>query len=285
MNHKIFVFAVLFLTGILPSRLLAQLENADGVEISSDDRGWVFGLNMGVYLPSKATAGYYDGSSKNENNAAYVMSNYYWYQEIYNALGAHDSISISGLPQNMHYKGALQPALYGEFAFNSRVSLTIQFSYMKLKANDVIIFEVDPKPYATEPDLRLYPIRGVEERIYADIGLKKTYPRTSQLAWFLNGGLNINSTQVKKCSFYIEDKEYSMINNYNNGYIPNGNNQTFNVYQGGIGIGMFAGGGVSFRFPNGIMLEPGINGHWLMVNLEGYKNMTPGIGSYVRFLF
>jgi len=282
---KTILFFILTIVYIVP--LYAQNpENESETVFSADGKGWVFGLNVGVYYASKNTAPYYNGNTKNENNINYVMSNYYWYQEIFYALRAHDSILVSGLPENMHYKLALQPGLYAQYCFNPTWSLVFEFTYMKLKAEDAIVFEVDPKPYATEPDLRLYPIRGAEERIYADIGLKRSFPKDDNLSYFIISGINVNSTQVKKSSIYIEEKEYSIINTYgNNAYVPNGNNQSFSVYQGGIGVGMHIGGGASLTFGNGMVLEPGIKAHWLMVNLNQYKNMNPGIGAYVRFLF
>jgi hypothetical protein len=278
--------ALIILVGIASVQVYAQSidDNAE-VSYESNGRGWAFGLNVGVYYPSKFTANFYNGSSANVNNVDYVMSNYYWYQEIFYALGAHDSIVVSGLPTNMHYKLAIQPGLYAQYCFSPTMSLIIEFNYMRLKADDVITFEVDPKPYATEPDLRLYPMRGVEERVYGDIGVKRTYPRQDNLSLFWMAGLNINSTTVKQCSFYVEDKEYSMVNQYgSSGYIPNSNMDTYSVYQGGIGVGMFAGGGLSLAFGNGIVLEPGITAHWLMVKLERYQNMNPGIGVYLRFI-
>jgi hypothetical protein len=132
----------------------------------------------------------------------------------------------------------------------------------------------------------LYPIHGAEERIYADIGIKRSYPKTYRHSYFWMGGLNVNSTQVKKSSFYVEEVEYSMINVYQDGgYVPNNNTQSYSVYQGGIGVGGFAGAGASLSFGNSVVIEPGITAHWLMVKLEDYQNMNPGIGAYVRFLF
>jgi hypothetical protein len=256
------------------------------VEYLNDGKGWVFGLNVGVYYPSKFTAAFYNGSPANVNNVDYVMSNYYWYNEIFFALGANDSVSVAGLPQNMHYQLAIRPGLYFQYCFNDRMSLLIEFNYMRLKANDVITFEVDPKEYLTEKDLRLYPIRGVEERVYADIGIKRTFPQTDKLSYFATGGLSVNSTKVIENSFYVEEKEYSMINTYgNSNYIPNSNMQTYEVYQGGIGFGLHAGAGAALTFGGGIVMETGLNAHWLMVKLERYESMNPGIGAYVRFLF
>ena len=84
----------------------------------------------------------------------------------------------------------------------------------------------------------------------------------------------------------MEEVEYSMINVYPaGGYVPNGNTQSYSVYQGGIGFGGFGGGGASITFGNGIVIETGIMVHWLMVKLKDYQNMNPGIGTNIRFLF
>ncbi len=262
-------------------------ENNVEVDYSSNGRGWTFGLNIGVYYASKNTAAFYNGSSDNVNSAEFIMSNEGRYEEIYKAFNAHDTVFVAGLPENMHYKIAIQPGLYAQFSFNPNLALIIQFNYMKLKANDVITFEVDPiASVSTPPDYRLCPMRGSEERVYADIGIKRTYPQTDKFSYFVTGGLNVNSTKVKQCSFYVAEVEYDMVNQYgNNIYVPNGNTQTFPVYQGGIGVGMFAGGGAALTFGNGMVVEPGITAHWLMVKLDNYKNMNPGVGAYLRFMF
>lgn len=288
MNQRLKSLILLLLAVIAGITSFAQSDDPNiEVDYTKDGRGWVFGLNVGVYYPSKATAAYYNGKSGNKNNVDYVMSNYYWYQDIFYALGAHDSISVAGLPENMHYKLALQPGIYAQYCFNPTLALMVEFNYMKLKADDVITFEVDPPlDYLGNPDLRLYPMRGVEERIYADIGLKRTYPKTDKLSYYVMGGLNINSTQVKESYFYVEDVKYKMIDEYvNGGYVPNGNSQTDKVYQGGIGVGMFAGAGTALTFANSIVIETGIKAHWLMVKLEDYQNMNPGIGVYIRFMY
>jgi hypothetical protein len=289
MNKLLKIFVLIIPAIFCGAAAYSQSDSGQDVELdySSDGRGWTFGLNVGVYYPSKHTAAFYNGSSENVNNAEFVMSNKYQYQDIFNALVATDTVFVAGLPNNMRYSLAMQPGLYVQFSFNPTLALIIEFNYMRLKANDVITFEVDPiASVSTEPDYRLYPMRGVEERVYGDIGLKRTYPQNEKYSYFVTGGLNVNSTKVKQCSFYVEEIEYNMVNVYgDNNYIPNSNMQTYTVYQGGIGIGMFAGGGASLTFGNGIVIEPGITAHWLMVKLENYKNFNPGVGACVRFMF
>jgi hypothetical protein len=284
MNCITIALIVLLLSGFCGSPLMAQTE-PEVTDSKDDSRGWSFGLNIGMYYPSKTTAAFYNGKSNNVNNAAYVMSNEYWYDEIYNALGAHDTVFVEGLPDNMRYNVAITPGLFAQYSFNSKLALMIEFNYMSLKSKDVITFEVDPiSSVSTNPDLRLYPINGSEKRVYANIGLKRSIQKSDKLSYFITGGLTVNSTTVKKSSFYVVETEYSMVNNYDGGYVPGANNQTFSVYQGGIGFGMFAGGGASFVFGNGMVVEPGLTANWLVVKLEGYQNMTPGIGIYLRFM-
>ncbi|HPT13598.1 MAG TPA: hypothetical protein PK796_02335 [Bacteroidales bacterium] len=250
--------------------------------------GWTFGLNFGLYYPSGYSANYYNGSDINENKASWVLGNYYWYQEIFKALDISDTVFVAdnGLPMNMHYKVALNPGIFGEYRFNKSYALSFEFNYLKLKANDAIGLEVDPKEYATEPDIRLYPVKGIEERVYFNLTLKRYFDSPKpNLNYFLMGGINVNNTKVLKNALYIEEKEYSMINIYGRqNYVPNTSMQTFSVYEGGIGFGLVAGGGASLTFDNGIILEPGITANWTRVNLEGYKRFTPGIGIYMRFI-
>ncbi len=280
----------LFITNALLISLFFSF-NASSQQVFETPRGWQFGLNFGYYNPSKYTANYFNGSDKNVNNAKFVMSNFYWYQEIFQKLIANDTILVSGLPSNMRYKISLMPGLYGQLTLNNQYAVCFEFNYMRLKTQDAITFEVDPKPYGTLPDLRMFTIRGVEERVYIDLGIKRSFRVSGRTELFAIGGLNLNNTKVLKSSFFVkgpndlQEKEYSMINNYINGqYVPNSNSQTVNIYQGGIGFGMYVNGGATFHFGD-ILLEPGINAHWLNINLEGYRKFKPGAGVYIRFLF
>jgi hypothetical protein len=288
MDYRLKRLILCLLSAIAGFTSFAQTDKANlAIDTKADGKGWVFGLNVGVYYPSKATAAYYNGKSGNVNNVNYVMSNYYFYHDIFDAVGAHDTVMVAGLPGNMHYKPAMQPGIYAQYSFNSVIALMIEFNYMKLKADDAITFDIDPpQDYLGEHKLVLYPMRGAEERIYADIGIKRTYPKTDKLSYYIMGGVNVNSTQVKKCSFYVKDVEYNMVNVYlSGGYVPGGNTQSYSVYQGGIGVGGFAGAGTALTFGNSIVVETGLTAHWLMVKLENYQTMNPGIGAYIRFMF
>ncbi len=279
MKIKILLVLIVFNFVYFPCKLFAQEENV---------RGWSFGLNFGAYYPSKYTANYYNGDSLNENNAKYVFSNYFRYYEIFKSLGANDTVIVQPFSENMHYKVALRPGLFIQYTLNPNYSVVLQFNYMSLKIEDVLVVMVDPKEYLTEQDLRLFPLRGRERRVYADIGLRRNFFKTDDLSYYFIAGINMSSTMVQKSSFYVKDDlgndiEYDM--RYTGYYDPSGGTQTFNPkYQGGVGFGIHGEGGASFRFGNSIVVEPNITIHYLKVNLDRYKSMRPGIGAGLRFL-
>ncbi|MBK7172893.1 MAG: hypothetical protein IPH84_06595 [Bacteroidales bacterium] len=253
-------------------------------ESSRDEGGFEFGINFGVYVPSKHSANYYNGTIGNLNNTQWVMSNRVFYDSIFNRLDAIDTIFIDtdGWPTNMRYKIAMMPGIYGQYSFNSTYALYFNFNYMKLTTQDALIFTI-PKPFTSFPDHTLCPIRGVEERVYFDIGLKRNFPVSDRFGYFVIGGLNVNNTTVIKSSFFVEEKEYSIINNYLNGVYIGPNSQTFNMKQGGIGWGLYFSAGASFMFGD-VGFEPGFNAHFISTQLDGYNKYRPGAGFYLRFM-
>lgn len=271
--------AFLLLAAILTSFIFPFIARAQ----SNDSKGFEFGLNFGVYMPSKYTANYYNGTSGNLNNTNWVMNNQVFYDTIYYRLGAIDTVYIDegGWPTNMHYKISIMPGIYGQYTFNDEYALFFEFNYVKLVTQDALTF-TKPKPFTTFPDLTLCPIRGEEKRVYIDLGLRRNFPISDQMSWFVIGGLNLNNTTVVKSSFYIDEREFTIINNYINGIYTGPNSQTLNIKQGGIGWGMFLSGGLNLRFGN-ISFEPGFNAHFVNVDLDGYKKYKPGAGFYIRF--
>jgi hypothetical protein len=249
----------------------------------SSSRGFEFGLNFGVYKPSKYTANYYNGSEKNQNNTNWVLTNDVFYDTIFNRLQVIDTIFIKsdGFPTNMHYKLSIMPGIYGQYTFNDIYALYFDFNYVKLTTQDALVFTI-PLPFAAFPKQVLCPIKGQEERIYFDIGIRRNFPVSDQVGYFLIGGLSMNNTTVIKSAFYVDEKEFSIINNYINGIYVGPNAQTYNVKQGGIGWGLYFSGGATFHFGN-MILEPGINAHFVNVDLNGYKKYRPGGGIYIRF--
>lgn len=246
---------------------------------------WEFGLNFGVYFPSKYPANYYNGSPRNLNTINYVMSNTYWYRDIMNDLHASYKVAVYELPTNMHYKTALMGGLFIRFNVDKKNGIFVEANYTQLKAEDQFTVEVDTITYLALPDLRLFPIIGKEERIQIDLAYQRTFWLKSKINFFVQAGMMFNYTHVLKSAIIIPEKEYSMINIYGNqNYVPNTSLQEFEVIQGGFGYGLYLGAGAGFPITDMFNIEPGFYMHYNNVDLEGYRQFSPSFGVYIRFL-
>lgn len=286
MNKKI-IFGVLFFL-FYPLILLAQSNLYSDTEECAKRSGIEYGGIAGFYIPGNGSAGFYSGKPENENNANYILRNKFWYDEIYKLVGAYDTVFIREYPDRMRYNPAFSFGLFVKYSINCRTGFYLQFHYAKLTAKDIISFEVDPPvDYLAEPDIRLYPVIGIEERNMVDLGFNYAFGNNPVARFMLGGGINMNNTLVKESVLRIEDKPFNMINIYSNGqtYIPGAALQSYQIRQGGIGFGIFGTLGGRFEFSPAIAIEPGIAVYYKKINLEAYNGFYPQFNLFLKLCF
>jgi hypothetical protein len=264
--------------------------NGKTIEESEEDKEnkvvpWNFGINIGGYYANKYYAAFYNGSFNNINRVYYVMSNYYWYQDIKNDLGASDTVLVLEYPANMHYNLSMMGGVFIRYNFNMNWGICMDVNYTKLIAEDAVTFQVDPSSQYFE-DIRLIPIRGVEQRVHLDLMAQRNFRLKSKIYFFLQGGLNLNFTKVLQSSIFVAEKEYNMINIYGSqAYVPGLSLQEYAIDQGGVGYGLMAAGGAGVPLTDLFGLEPGFFVNFNNVNLEGYSQFNTSFGFYLRILF
>jgi hypothetical protein len=289
---------------------------------SSDDdgetfdlTGWRFGINMGMYFANKETAGFYSGIPTNENSIAYVLNNKYWGEEIKQQLNSHQILKnvaqypewqgsysewqrqygISGsdtsqwwiyYPEGLKYDAAISPGFYAKYNFNNSTGVFLQSNYVKLKTSGIFQMAIDSINYLSEPALRAGYLRGIEERVNIDLGISKFYQVSEITHVFVEMGMHINSTRVLENRIRIGNKEYTIVDRYLGGnYVPNGNTQEYQIYQGGIGFGIFLAGGLKFIVTEDISIDPGVQFYWKKLNLNGYNDFSMDTYAYLRLIF
>jgi hypothetical protein len=247
---------------------------------------WNFGINIGGYWANPYPAKFYDGEDYNPNKVSYVMSNYYWYQDIKNALGASDTVIVTEYPEDINYKLAMMFGLFLRYNFNLNWGVALDVNYTQLKAEDVVTFQVDPMTFLTFPDYRYIPIRGIEQRAHLDLMFQRNFRLKNRMYVFLQGGLNLNYTHVQQSSIYVENREYSMINVYGSQiYVPGLPMQEYTVTQGGVGYGGMVAAGIGIPLVDMFGIEPGFMFNYNNVAIEGYNEFRPSFGFYLRLLF
>ncbi len=276
---------------IISAVLLITFSSASAQELYTKDdcikrSGFEYGGIGGIYIANNGSADFYSGKPENENNVDYIFSNSHWYEEIRHLLNFYDTVFVREYPEKMGYSPSFSFGLFVKYDFNCRTGIYAQFYYAKLRANDVVTIEVDPKEYLTEPDIRLCPVRGVEERNLLDLGISHAIGLNKTARLVLGAGINMNNTLVKESAIYLGDKKYNMIRIYGNRpYIPNSNQQQYEIRQGGIGFGIFGSVGARIEFSPVIAIEPGFSTHYMMINLEENAGFSPQINFYVKIIF
>lgn len=255
-------------------------------EDTVDITGWRYGLNIGFYFGNKNSANFYSGRPGNENTINYIINNKYRYDELRQLINFSDTFFILEYPSQMSYDPAVMVGFIAKYNFTNKMGFFFQFNYVKLKATDFFTAEVDPMQFLTERDIRVYGIVGVEERVNIEMGLSRYLPIGPKMNVFLEGGLNINDSEVKSHEIQIEGQTYDIVNIYGSqNYVPNTSLQSYDVRQGGIGFGAFFTGGVQFSFNENISMDPGISLWWKKINLAGYDSYNAHWAFTVRFLF
>lgn len=258
----------------------------DDDEETSQNNSWSFSINTGVAFANKYHANFYNGAEGNQNQISYVLDNHYWKQEIQRVF--NDTVSLYGMPTDMHY----QPAFCVGFAlkkkFTDHVGMFAQFNFSRFKAVDAFTLKIGATPIGstTNINLRNYPIWGKEDRINIDLGVSGEVKLANKIYGILEGGFNINNTRVKENKISIEYLEYSLINIYaNQGYVPNVPLQEYNIKEGGLGIGAFLSPGVEFRFNENVAVDILGSVYWSRINLMHYNVFRPSYNVMLRFVF
>lgn len=249
--------------------------------------GFEYGGLAGIYLPYNSNADFYSGKPGNENDVPYLFNNSYWYEEMRHLLDFNDTAFVLEYPERMGYSPSFSFGLFVKYDLDCHSGIYLQFYYVKLKANDIVTVEVDPpQDYLAEPDIRLCPIKGVEERNIVDLGYTYSFGMSKNARLTLGGGVSMNNSLVKENVIYIGEKKYNLVHVYGNRpYIPNSGQQTYEIRQGGIGFGAFGNIGVRMEFSPSIAIEPGCSLHYMMVNLKEKSDYTPEINCYVKLIF
>ncbi len=279
---SLLAFLLLFLL-LQPEPARAQKDGiADTFSVLS------YGLNVGFYFPDNHPANFYNGSPANDNKLDLVLRNYYYREEINQALGYQlDSLNPYDLPSKMKYEPAVSIGFYARYPLHKLLGVFAQFNFVKLTAKDIFLLNLDlPQGYSLDPTYRQFPIWGIEKRVNIDLGISRYFPTKTRNIFFFEGGLNINNTRVVENKIQIKDKTYSLVNLYGSqSYIPNSQLQEYQVIQGGIGFGMFATGGIRLVFSDHLSMDPALTFYWKGINLGQYDGFRPQYNFFVRFTF
>lgn len=232
---------------------------------------WEYGLNIGGYIPDNYGANFYNGTGDNDINR--ILNNQYRRQDIKRELGDRE-FSLGELPQNMQYSMALSPGFHIAYHSDSSTSFFINMQYVKLKTSGLFSLEITYQD-ETFDDFEFFNIYGSEERVNIDFGLRKAFSYDDKMAFYVMGGVNVNNTTVEENKINIGSLTYSIKTNYSStDYVPGTPVNEYNIKQGGIGFGGFAGAGGQFYFENNLYIALDLTGYYTQTILPGREHFA-----------
>jgi hypothetical protein len=208
------------------------LTNDDEEEEEQEDerKGFSFGLNLGGYFSSSATANIYNGAGgMGSVNAA---SNVNWYSIEdrigVNSLFINDVQAINtfynssgyaflqdSYPYNMKYMPAFSVGLQVRYSFNRYLALIANVNAMRLKAAGQFTMQFfgTPQPLNAQADIRLFTIAADEQRFQVNLGFRQGWMMGDFSNFYFQFGGSLLGTKWQDNYIYVAERKISLITN------------------------------------------------------------------------
>ncbi len=250
-------------------------------------RGLSLTVDAGILKASNQQANFYNGNPNNANTLERILYSESYGHRIFNdlteqdligsAIGTYEQINVAEYG-DMYYKIAFKLGMGFRYDFVlSNWGWMARFDYAKLNAQGMVLLNSGKNlSYLTNQNAYVNcPVRGVEERIYIDLGILRKFKLSNGLDMELSLGGNFNNTKVEKSEIKIAGATYSILDVWQ-GQSPSSYIGTYEyVNQGGIGFGGYASLAIGFTLPNLTAMTLGYTFYYNKVNLEGYTAYAP----------
>ena len=204
----------------------------------------------------------------------------------------HHDISFSDnqytivCPQNMKYKPAVSVTLGARYRFDSHWRIGISYTYARTVAQDVFQLKFKNSVSGNERNNYLmYDLVGTENRSMIDITFSYTFQMHEMVKPFVELGGQFNFLRVKSFKAIIEDKDFSLLDEYGGvTYVQGADQQKFKTHYGGAGFALVGTVGISIDFKGKASLDPCFYANFGKLHLPNYQNFAFHCGAYIRLV-
>lgn len=192
---------------------------------SDERKGFRFGLNMGMYFPSKVSANYYNGSGFYNNNIDPNGVRMYSIEERLNLTPQETQYITSyfnatgfqfprdAYPTAMRYNGGFNIGFQTAYDFNNKSSLIFDLNVCKVKANDRFTMQLNGTSAQQngQTDIRIFDIQGNEQRLQLGLGYRTGWALSGNGLYFMQFGGSMLGTKVINNVAILPDRNYELI--------------------------------------------------------------------------
>jgi hypothetical protein len=192
---------------------------------SDERKGFRFGLNMGMYFPSKVSANYYNGSGFYSNSIDPNGVRMYSIEDrlnltqlerqyittYYNATGFQ--FPYDAYPTAMRYSGGFNIGLQTAYDFNNKSSLIFDVNVCKVKSYDRFTMQMigTSAQVNGQNDIRIFNIEGNEQRLNLALGYRTGWALSGNGLYFMQFGGSMLGTKVVNNIAHVADRNYDLI--------------------------------------------------------------------------
>lgn len=214
---KSFLFISLCYLTVVFTQCIAQKRD--------ERKGFRFGLNMGMYFPSKVSANYYNGSGFYNNNIDPNGVRLYsigerlnitpqetqYITSYFNATGFQ--FPYDAYPTAMRYSGGFNIGFQTAFDFNNKSSLVFDMNVCKVKAYDRFTMQLigTSAQVNGQNDIRIFNIEGNEQRLNLALGYRTGWALSGNGLYFMQFGGSMLGTKVVNNIARVADRNYDLI--------------------------------------------------------------------------
>jgi hypothetical protein len=188
-------------------------------------KGFRFGLNMGMYFPSKVSANYYNGSGFYSNNIDPNGVRMYSIEERLNLTPQETQYITSyfnatgfqfprdAYPTAMRYNGGFNIGFQTAYDFNNKSSLIFDLNVCKVKAYDRFTMQLNGTSAQQngQTDIRIFNIQGNEQRLQLGLGYRTGWALSGNGLYFMQFGGSMLGTKVINNVAMLADRNYELI--------------------------------------------------------------------------
>ncbi|MFK7757962.1 MAG: hypothetical protein AB8B53_13615 [Flavobacteriales bacterium] len=267
-------------------------EETEDEEYEDSNRGFTFGIDLGVYFANKKTSNIYngnisafDGDLENAQGVWFTVAERFnlnpnlrsqliqtindEYPE-YNQTVTDFVIDDLDYSYDMNYQPRLYFALNATYHLSDYWAIVAKSSLANLKANAVYTMTlIGPLPPQNASEvIEQFDISGEEQRLHLDLGFKNTSYNDYGFQWFWGGGMSLVGAKVEANTAFIGERAFPLIlRNNGNFQLP----QEFDATQPSYNIGFYATTGFEMEYQDRYTFGIGFNLSRDPIELGTYK--------------
>jgi hypothetical protein len=219
MKNVFLIFCtLLFLFSSMPMALAQDGDRTESDFVFIDPtgkKGFMFGINIGYYLPNDDPTNFYDGTPKADgflDLGSYIQLQYIQ-QQFQNELGnSVSNFQLVEYPNEMRYTNTVAFGGNVRYHFNWANAIVLDANYIGLKTVDAFVLGYDdPNSGTSQQIYRNFDISGKEDRLQLSLGYQVSLAKPTDIAMHFEFGPMMTSIKIKENNFTVGSRTYSIL--------------------------------------------------------------------------